>query len=659
MRHLLWLLIFTIMCVPVQGQGYRLFIWGPPTFQYKATAVCFEVSDAGSYLVTAKHNLPGSWGMFVWADGRWIPAILEKTHPTDDIAVLFVPDVKLRFAELAEAQVNQPVRVAGFGPEYNRTRDPLAFDGVVTEPGTLRGTDGEAVIVGDSGGLVGQNGKLVGIISGHTGPPETGVSRKPRNGRVVYTVFTSANHVAQCVPVTKPILVIIGSKHCSPCRQFDREFRTDPLFRAAICSTFDTRYLSGDMPEHQATIRAMGISMYPAFVVEKDGIRRSPVYGFQPDRRGKAAFLSSVQANARLEMPPPPAGVDDPEVAPVPPTVPPKPAEVPSTIPKPVPDSTVPGPAGERGDKGPTGDKGLTGDKGPTGDRGPAGDKGPTGDRGPSGLPAARADIEKVVREVVRTELASVAGQPGGSGSVPGPPTSGGDLSWPADDTYTGPPASRGPPEEPTGGRGFGSRVIGAGKKILGVGIGPAIAIATGSAVTGGIGVPLAIGLYRMIKRRRASRASVPQRASGEQKAEASEYVVPRLPEQAIDYSTAWAEHWVAQGLNPQHEAEKLGMYVDAIRAVDKGELVLPGVLNPRTFASSVTAWVNKQFVTKIGITPRPENFNHKAFFGFLHRRIVDNIRQGLFAEVAPNPSAADVLEDFVNRKIVNKFGVT
>lgn len=151
------------------------------------------------------------------------------------------------------------------------------------------------------------------------------------------------------------------------------------------------------------------------------------------------------------------------------------------------------------------------------------------------------------------------------------------------------------------------------------------------------------------------STAESPKQSQTQQQAD---YEITRLPLQDVDYTTVWADHWRSQQLDPLIEARNLGYYVDALTEIEQGRIKLPGVDNPKMFVDSARNWVTRQFVEKVARTPENDNFNHRAFYGYLHRQLVDFVRQGTFANIAPSPKAADAIEDFVNSKIVEKLGV-
>lgn len=134
------------------------------------------------------------------------------------------------------------------------------------------------------------------------------------------------------------------------------------------------------------------------------------------------------------------------------------------------------------------------------------------------------------------------------------------------------------------------------------------------------------------------------------------EFDLTTLPFQDVDYTSTWADHWVREGKSPELAAQEYSHFVNAFLAVGKGELKLPGIEDGATFARQVRNWVARQFRAYTSKQVDNNNPNHRAFYAFLHKQAFENIRNGKFNEAAPNPKAADVLEDWVNEKIVGEL---
>lgn len=176
----------------------------------------------------------------------------------------------------------------------------------------------------------------------------------------------------------------------------------------------------------------------------------------------------------------------------------------------------------------------------------------------------------------------------------------------------------------------------------------------------------MAIGGLAWLRKRKAGQADLakpfPQSRSEaisndtasqpEPTAAAEEFDVT-LPFQDVDYTTAWADHWIREGKSAELAAKEFSHYVNAFNAVSSGELKLPGIDNTDAFVRSIRNWVAKQFKSRTNRQPDANNTNHKAFYAFLHKQAMENIRNGTFNTAAPNPKAADVLEDWVNQRLV------
>jgi hypothetical protein len=180
-------------------------------------------------------------------------------------------------------------------------------------------------------------------------------------------------------------------------------------------------------------------------------------------------------------------------------------------------------------------------------------------------------------------------------------------------------------------------------------------AAGTVSAVVAGI------GYWRRLKRLRNSVKGTASGCCGNPAAEngvpaatdSEPFELSTLPFQDIDYSTVWADHWRKEGKSAELAAKEYALFVNAFDAVRRGELALPGISNGEHFAKQIRNWVTRQFQSHVRRQPDNSNPNHRALFAFLHKQAFENIRNGRFNESAPNPKAADVLEDWVNERIV------
>ena len=133
-------------------------------------------------------------------------------------------------------------------------------------------------------------------------------------------------------------------------------------------------------------------------------------------------------------------------------------------------------------------------------------------------------------------------------------------------------------------------------------------------------------------------------------------YQLDRLAARPIDYTTAWAEHAASAGRDISAEATKLALYVDAFNAVESGALKLPGVDNGKSFVREIRRWIRAEFAEKVGGEIESDNVNHKAFYAFIHRKAVEFLRDGSFDHWQANTAAADVLDDWISDKLVQKL---
>lgn len=177
-------------------------------------------------------------------------------------------------------------------------------------------------------------------------------------------------------------------------------------------------------------------------------------------------------------------------------------------------------------------------------------------------------------------------------------------------------------------------------------------------AVPGSIGLS-ALGFGINWYRKRSAAASL-EDSSEEKSAESVEdYELPTLPFQDLDYAKTWAEHAMHEGRAPELAAREYAHYVNAFDAVRRGEITLPGIGDGERFGRQIRKWVLKQFRARVKASPDHSNPNHKAMYAFLHRQAMENMRNGTFNESSPNPKAADVLEDWVNERVVGDLVFT
>lgn len=93
----------------------------------------------------------------------------------------------------------------------------------------------------------------------------------------------------------RPLLIVYHSASCGPCRDFDRAWQTDPVFRDAIRRAFDIRGLRAEIPAQRATAEQLGADRMPAFI-RQSAERRwcPPIFGFSSTEDGKQTLLREL-----------------------------------------------------------------------------------------------------------------------------------------------------------------------------------------------------------------------------------------------------------------------------------------------------------------------------------------------------------------------------
>ena len=127
------------------------------------------------------------------------------------------------------------------------------------------------------------------------------------------------------------------------------------------------------------------------------------------------------------------------------------------------------------------------------------------------------------------------------------------------------------------------------------------------------------------------------------------------LPHVEPDYATIWADCFEASGGNPQHEAIKLELYVEAVELLRKGEICPQA--NGTAIADALDDWVMARFLNRVPkALPKSsdENFYHKALMGFLYREAVDRLRMG-HIQMLGNRETADAIDRWVRKEFCRK----
>lgn len=187
-------------------------------------------------------------------------------------------------------------------------------------------------------------------------------------------------------------------------------------------------------------------------------------------------------------------------------------------------------------------------------------------------------------------------------------------------------------------------------------------------ATAGPAGIGL-LALREILKRRRKAAASTAPAGSlapastdpaspAELKPKATEpdFKIENLPLQHIDYTSCWAEHWRNQHADPATALRELELYVQAWLAVSAGMLALPGFDDGKAIFAAVNRWVNRQVTDHAQKALTSENTNHKVFYAHTWKVATGFIREGTFRVWAPNPPAADAIDDWVAAKLTEKL---
>jgi hypothetical protein len=91
----------------------------------------------------------------------------------------------------------------------------------------------------------------------------------------------------------KPMLIIVHSDSCAPCRVFDKVYEIDPSFRCALNEAFDLKSLDWDVPSQRADAIALGVDRMPTYIVLR-GNRRVAVH------RGFAMSMNAAEVDRAI-----------------------------------------------------------------------------------------------------------------------------------------------------------------------------------------------------------------------------------------------------------------------------------------------------------------------------------------------------------------------
>lgn len=113
----------------------------------------------------------------------------------------------------------------------------------------------------------------------------------------------------------KPVLFIVHSDSCLPCRVFDRVFCNRDNFQTALRRACELRELDWDVPAQRAAAVSLGVDRLPTYVVVRRGQIVAKHIGFTSSSAAPAVdrAIAELMASLRIEWPP-----AEPEAAPRP-----------------------------------------------------------------------------------------------------------------------------------------------------------------------------------------------------------------------------------------------------------------------------------------------------------------------------------------------------
>lgn len=104
----------------------------------------------------------------------------------------------------------------------------------------------------------------------------------------------------------KPVLLIIKSPTCGPCKVFDNVYRIDEEVRFALNKAFVLRQLDLGVPSQRLEAERLGVDCVPTFLVMRDGKRVSSHVGFATTMNVQAVnkALADLMDDLAVEWPP-------------------------------------------------------------------------------------------------------------------------------------------------------------------------------------------------------------------------------------------------------------------------------------------------------------------------------------------------------------------
>ncbi len=134
----------------------------------------------------------------------------------------------------------------------------------------------------------------------------------------------------------KPVLLIVHSDACQPCRVFDSVYSIDAELRTALHRAFDVRELDLGVPSQRLEAEKLGVSAVPTFLVLRNGKPVSTHCGFSNTMEVAAVnrAIADLMDDLQVEWPLP--RVDPPKKS--------EPVTKPAPVPVPIAPTSHPGP---------------------------------------------------------------------------------------------------------------------------------------------------------------------------------------------------------------------------------------------------------------------------------------------------------------------------
>lgn len=123
--------------------------------------------------------------------------------------------------------------------------------------------------------------------------------------------------VAEGPQTERPVLFIVHSASCPPCRSLSADYNRNAAFRKALQSRFDLRQLDAGRQDQWAIAQSWGVTRIPSFVLQDtNGRRQPPIVGYF----GPNDLLSrlSTPVTAPIPTPTPQSSAPSPARSPVP-----------------------------------------------------------------------------------------------------------------------------------------------------------------------------------------------------------------------------------------------------------------------------------------------------------------------------------------------------